>query len=91
VHARGPHSARSLLSLAQGTRPACEESVTKLMSSAKADSILPTFAFPALKRWANVYRRSAADADFVPPPCRTNDFVTDSENAGLRDGIRSLK
>jgi len=34
--------------------------VTKLVLSAEADSLCFAFAFPALTRWANEYRRSAA-------------------------------
>jgi hypothetical protein len=37
---------------AKGESPVLEESVTKLVPSAEADSEFPTHAFPALKRWA---------------------------------------
>src|ERR1700674_2116927 len=46
------------------------EAVTKLVPSAKADSVCSTFAFPALTCRAIGCRRYAAVAGFVPPsPC----------------------
>src|SRR5436190_18074823 len=56
-----------------------EESVTKPVSSAEAESLCSTLAFPALTRWANEYRRSAASERFVPPLWIRARIVTASE------------
>ena len=48
-------------------RPGDGESVTKLVPSAKADSIFSTLDYPALTRWANGCRRYATGVRFVAP------------------------
>jgi hypothetical protein len=58
------------------------EAVTKLVPSAKADSVCSTFVFPALTCRAIGCRRYAAVAGFVPPsPCSV-EFRND---LGFRD------
>ncbi len=52
---------------------------TKLVPSAEADSYLSTFAVPALTRWANECRRSAANERFVPRLGIGASLVTGSE------------
>ena len=59
------------------------ECVTKLVPSAEADSLCSTFTFPALTRWANESRRSAAGVAFAPQPVINIGF----RNTLLRPGL----
>src|SRR5271155_1716020 len=75
AHAGGWCSGRSLC-------PLVKESVTKLVPSAEADSVLPTFAFPALTCWANECRRCATRVDSSHCYTTSPSFVTASEKRG---------
>ena len=75
---------------ASSRSPALLEAVTKLVPSAEADSLFPTYDLPALTCRAFIYRHFAAGAHSVPPLGCDPEFRNRLSTSGTRDLPRAM-